>query len=165
MKQEDIKTYSPLIALILTLFLICVIWFFNIEPAKGQTDFFGVIRDSGGEVTQLNIAVANFSIDPSFFTSEDSANAIRLSRMVEDGLAFSLYFNVIHADSGVIALIGNENFSYDDWIFLGAEHLVGGKFSSDGVRYHLNLEISDILRGKVIYKQEFNSALDSLTQL
>ena len=165
MRLQNFRDYSPLIFVIVSLLIICLTWIIKVRNAEGQSDFYGVIRDSGGEVAQLNIAVSNFDIDHNFFAGDAEARMSELKMMIENGLDFSLYFNVVNADTSLMALIGKKELNYDDWIFLGAEHLIGGKFSSDGIRYHLDLLITDILRGKVIYRVELQSSVDSLNQL
>lgn len=113
----------------------------------------------------MNIAVDDFEIDPGFYSGDAESKAAELKAMIKRGLDFSLYFNVANTDTALMALINKDQFNYDDWIFMGADHLVGGIFSSDGVRYHLYLQIVDILRGKTIYHDRLQSSVDSLNQL
>ncbi|MBD3170440.1 MAG: Tol-Pal system beta propeller repeat protein TolB [candidate division Zixibacteria bacterium] len=165
MEPEKPRGLAPLFIIIISLLVICLGWFIKVRSAQGQSDFYGVIRDSGGEVPQLNIAVANFDIGEDFYGGNGEEKSNEFRKLIEKGLDFSLYFNVVSADSSLMALIGQRSINYDDWIFLGAEHLVDGKFSSDGVRYHFNLELIDIPRGKSIYRTDFHASIDSLNQL
>ena len=150
---------------ILLIAILSMIFLFTLSSADAQTDFYGVIRDSGGQVPQLNIAIGDFKVESGFFANDEKAKASELKSIIEKGLDFSLYFNVVRPDSSVMALIGEKDLSYDDWIFLGVEHLVGGELSSDGILYHFNLKITDIPRGKLIYRDELSASIDSVNQL
>ncbi len=159
MNTSRLKTFIPVV---ITLFLYVL---FAGKDIPAQTDFYGVIRDSGGTVPQLNVAVAKFDVTGDFFSGDEPEKAVELKERIENGLAFALYFNVVTADSSLMALIGEREMNYEDWIYLGAEHLIGGSFYSDGILFHYNLEITDILRGKTIYTTEFKAPIDSVNQL
>jgi len=135
------------------------------EDIQAQSDVYGVIRQSGETVSRLNIAVSDFKMDRRPQSKGEDTLTYQLKRSIEKGLEFSLYFNVVSNDSSLTSLIGKRDFNYDDWIYLGAEHLIGGTFHTDGKQFGLDLEISDVPRGKVIYRDDLKSSQESIKEL
>jgi TolB protein len=125
------------------------------EVASQTRPEVGGTITTGPTVELLSIAVEDFRLPAGFYTADDSLMAWDLKEIFRDDLAFSLYFNVVEADSAFLADFARGGMSIDDWIYVGAQLLVSGRIEKEREGLLFTVDITDLFRNRNIYNRDF----------
>jgi TolB protein len=142
----------------LRIFLGIVFAAFLLQPDDG----FGQKRSEvGGKITTgptiqlLSVGIENFRASGGFATVADSTLASNMQQILEDDLAFSLYFNVVKVDTSFLENFAQGKMTIDDWIYLGAQMLISGLMEHDATAIVLSVNVTDTYRDKNVYNRDY----------
>jgi hypothetical protein len=122
-----IAMYSPgIMKKVIALLSLIIMSTSSILYAQGRSDIRTRII-KGPTIELLSVAVENFRMPSGFASPDDSVLAVNMYGVLKSDLQFSLYFNVVEADSAFIADFAKGHMNLDDWIYLGAQMLISGR--------------------------------------
>ena len=155
------RIFAPDMARRFLLLLILARFLFPAAAAEAQKrpEVGGTIT-MGPSIELLSVAVEDFRIPAGFSTLGDSLVAHELKKLLVDDLAFSLYFNVVEVDPAFLAEFARGKMDLDDWIYLGAQLLISGRFEAEGQALLLTIDVTDVLRNKNVYSHDFIGSND-----
>ena len=150
-----IGIYSPgIMKRVITSLSLIIMSMSSILYAQGRSDIRTRIT-AGPTIELLSVAVENFRMPSGFASPDDSVLAVNMYGVLKSDLQFSLYFNVVEADSAFIADFAKGHMNLDDWIYLGAQMLISGRFEREGDGILVTADVTDIFRNKNVYSHDF----------
>jgi TolB protein len=129
---------------ILFLTILFAIIIFCSKGALAQTEIEAKITKGGVKyIEALDIAIVDF-------TPKESGYARRITQVVRDDLAYSLYFRVAEIDSFVLAILGDDLYNMDGWYQLGVQYLLDGSVQIEDEKLEVEVHVADVVRKRII---------------
>lgn len=122
--------------------------------AQNRPEFQSKIT-TGPTIELLSVGIENFRTPTGFSTIDDSLLAFDMRNTLDDDLRFSLYFNVVNVDTSFLNNFAHGKLKLDDWIYLGAQMLISGRFEREAAGIQLTIDVTDAPRNRIVYSRDF----------